>query len=477
MAVMRTFLLVCLGATLLAVSGCGGAPVSTSAPRGAEAASVAPADTAAYVGIVTDDDSQQWQRLESLVGRFPDGDRLIGSIARQLSGQGLDWEHDVKPALGPVTAIVLLPGAKEPVVLTKPSLRAKLDALLGRTGKNTVTAPLDDGWFAVAEHQAALDAFDAAATKGDLADEQAFQEAVGELPADALATVYVRPAALAGSLPKLPIGITPSAAPLAAAGKVESVAAAVVVEEDGLRVEGAVRSDDALATGYDPVLLDRVPGDAVLAVSFHGSKDLAQQLDGALPIPRQSLEQTLGVQLDDLLQLVEGEGVLYVRSGLPIPEATLAVETSDEAGAVATLDRLTRHLGAPVETGTAVGIETHAVRLGPVRLTWAAADGVLVLSTSPTAIADFRSDGAKLVDEDAFRSATKRVGFEGSTAGLVYADLPRVVQLVRGLAELSGEQVPAEAVRNLEPLRTFAANARTDGGVLRFEAVLTVGGS
>jgi len=32
-------------------------------------------------------------------------------------------------------------------------------------------------------------------------------------------------------------------------------------------------------------------------------------------------------------------------------------------------------------------------------------------------------------------------------------------------------------VRNLEPLRTFAANARTDGGVLRFEAVLTVGGS
>jgi hypothetical protein len=479
MAVMRTLILLCLGAAVLATAGCGGTVQDAATPRSAEAAAVVPADAAAYVGIVTDDDSEQWRNLETLLAKFPDGDRLVATIAGELAGRGIDWERDVRPALGPVTAVVSLTGSGEPVAVTKPSLRAKLDALLGRTGTSTVTQQLDDGWVAVAEERSTLDAFVAAAKRGHLAEEADFREAVDELPIDALATLYLSPAALnlggwapAGAL-------VPSAQPLAAAGQLQSVAFALVAEDDALRFEGTVRGEDAEALTYDPALLDDVPADAVAAISFHGTDDLVERLQGAgglgpfLP----AVEESLGVKLEELSRLVEGEGVLYVRPGLPIPEVTLAVEADDPAGAMATLDRLARHLGATVESVDAGGVEAHTVRIDSVRITWSAADGTLLVSTAPGALADFRSDGPKLVDDESFEAAAREIGFEGRTAGLVYADLPRVVRLVEGLADLAGEELPDEARRNLAPLQTFAASARNDGDVLRFQGLLAVDGS
>ena len=123
MTLMRSALLVVLSVLLLA--GCGSSVVDKpGTARGAGAATMVPADATLYVGVVTDLDSAGWKSVETLLARFPDGEQLLGTLAGAIGGEGTNWERDVKPALGPVTAIVSLPGSGEPVALTKPSLRA-----------------------------------------------------------------------------------------------------------------------------------------------------------------------------------------------------------------------------------------------------------------------------------------------------------------------------------------------------------------
>jgi hypothetical protein len=476
MTAMRLTLFGALSVVAIALAGCGGGTVErTGAPPGVTAAAVVPADAALFVGAVTDSESEAWQRVETLLGRFPDGDRLLGELTKSFAEDGVDWERDVKPALGPVSAIVLLRGGGEPVALTKPPLRAKLDALLGKADDDVETRSLEDGWVAIAKQQATLDAYEHALDGPRLADDDEFAGALDGLPGDALAAVFVRPGALNVSGLSGPTG---TALPAALAGGFRWAGAALTPADDGFSVEGTVRMDDAPAA-YEPTLLRRVPGGAMLAVSFHGDERIFDTLSGEqglgpfLPM----VEGALGVELEDLLGLVKGQGVLYVRPGLPIPEVTLAVETDDAAAAVDTLDRVARKLGADVRPTTVDGVDAHRVAVGPVTVTWAVADGVLVVSTGASALHDFGAGGGKLVDEDTFGRAAERVGLGDRTRGFAYVDVRSVGELVAGLVGLSGDDLPPELTRNLEPLESFAANASDDGDGVRLRAFLSVPGS
>jgi len=471
MTSMRSALLVVLSVLLLA--GCGSSVVDKpGTARGAGAATMVPADATLYVGVVTDLDSAGWKSVETLLARFPDGEQLLGTLAGAIGGEGTNWERDVKPALGPVTAIVSLPGSGEPVALTKPSLRAKLDALLGRADHSVATMSLDDGWVAVAEKQATLDAYRSSLGGARLADDDDFSEAVGDLPEDALGTIFVRASGLNYGGFGMTQGIPPSAL---ATGGFEWLGAALTAKDDGLDLEGTVQTDTKVTT-YEPTLLDRVPSGVVLAASFHGSKDGMKALTES-PALRSFVpmaEDALGVRLADVLQLFEGQGVLYVRPGLPIPEVTLALDTDDAEGGVTTIDKIARRLGAQVETTTVDGVPAHRLRLDKVQATWAAFEGTLLVSTGPNALADFRSDDAKLVDDASYTRATDRVELGDSTAGLVYVDVQRMAELVDGLATAAGEDVPAELRRNLAPIESFVGNASADGSVVTLHGFLSV---
>jgi hypothetical protein len=470
MTSMRLALVSLLTMLALGVVGCGSSSVgTTSGARNLEAAAVVPADAALYVGVVTGSDSSQWEAVQALLGRFPDGDRLLASMTKELAGEGLDWERDVKPALGPVTAIVLLPGSSDPVAITKPSLRTKLDALLGHFHSSAAAASLEDGWVAVAQKQATVDAYKHALGSDRLADDSTFADAVGDVPEDALASVFVRPGALNFS------GVsTPAGAPAPTSG-FEWASGSLTAADDGLAVDGTIRMDKAPAS-YEPTLLRRVPAGAILAVSFHGSDQIEKSITGqtALAPFLPSVEQALGVRLADVLALLRNQGVLYVRPGLPIPEVTLAVETTDTDAALATVDRIARHLAGSFETTEVDGVTAHVLRMDQVRVTWAAFDGTLLLSTGPSALRDFRSDDAKLVDEKRFTAAGDEVGLGDSTAGVAYVDMQRVTELIDGLAGLAGEDVPPELARNLAPIESIATNATADGSGVRFRGFLSV---
>ena len=235
---MRPALLLLALALLLAGCG-GGANAEQPAARTGAAAAIAPGDAAAYVGVDSDLDSSQWKQVQELLGRFPDGDRLIQSIVDEIGKEGVSWEDDVQPALGSLTALVVLKGQESPegpVVLTQPADRGKLDALLAKADEPTFTAELEDGWVAIASKQASLDAFEAAAAQGRLDDSQAFQEATAGLPEDNVATVYATGEAFKVSGTNLGTGLGTGAA----ADQLRSLGAAVEATDDGLRVVGSV---------------------------------------------------------------------------------------------------------------------------------------------------------------------------------------------------------------------------------------------
>src|SRR6187455_748116 len=98
---MNRLVLVLAAALALSATGCG----EESSP-GAAGASVAPASSQVFVSVDTSFDSANWGAGRELLGKFPDGDRAVEWIVEELGGKGLDFEADVKPALGPETDFV-----------------------------------------------------------------------------------------------------------------------------------------------------------------------------------------------------------------------------------------------------------------------------------------------------------------------------------------------------------------------------------
>src|ERR1700752_4867868 len=84
---------------LALAAGCG----EESAASGPAGASIAAASAAVFVSIRTASDPEQWRQAEHLIAKFPDGQRAIESILSELSSKGVDFETELRPALGPET--------------------------------------------------------------------------------------------------------------------------------------------------------------------------------------------------------------------------------------------------------------------------------------------------------------------------------------------------------------------------------------
>src|SRR5581483_10695282 len=303
--------------------------------------------------------------------RLPGGRNALDEALAQIGGAKLDFDTDVQPALGDTLVVVVPRGAKRPVALVRPEDEGKLRALLARTRRPAATAQVH-GWTAIATTRAELGAYTAALASGTLADSPRFSALARDLPEEALARGWVDGAglaALAGSAAGWAAGATGlGAAPFA-----------VSASEGALRIAGSSEMT-AGVTLYAPTLLRRVPADALLAVSFHGGRQLVSQLRGAA----RALERQLGVSLADLGAALDGEGVLYARPGAPLPEVTLAVRPSDPARAEATLSALAAKLSASGSSGSALPLPAlHVERRGDL----------VVVSTAVAAAARLAAGG------------------------------------------------------------------------------------
>jgi len=455
------------------VAGCGGGSTNTSAgssiPAGAD---LVRSGLAGFVAVDSDTGSDQWQQLDELAKKFPGRDKAIAHFEEELTKQGVDYESDVKPALGAELDLAIVSAGTDKstrvVGLTQPDDPAKLEALVQKLsagdsgGHNAVTRQLDDGWYAISDSQLAI----TSVLKGDrtaLADDDTFVQAMGKLPADTLVKAFLdgqRLGALASQADAKVGSLDPS---LLGLDNLDYVAVSASAEDDGIRIRGASSGGPA-AGGGETTLAEGVPGDALVLLDFlgQGTTDQLGRLRSSpqfAPVLDELKEY--GVTLDEVLALLNGEVAFHARLGGVIPELTLVLEPKEAAAALATIDTLMEHLaaaqGGKVENGTQDGHPVKTVDLGNFAIHYGAADGKVLLTSGLNGIADYGTSGDRLPDSADFKEAKDAAGMPDSTGGFAYIDVKDVLPLLEGLAALSGQGLSSEVTDNLRPLRSFLA--------------------
>jgi len=449
-----------LAAFGLAVAGCGGAaePAGGGVP---ESASLAPADALAYATVTTDESSGQWSQAADLLNRFPGANEdLQKQIATALEAESVTWKDDVAPALGPEVVLVVTSDRKT-IVLTQPDDEDKLAALVAKSDETVVSATVD-GWTALAEEQSDLTSYEASLARGTLAGDDGLEEGFAALPAEALVRRWVDVAALTPEL----------RAELGQAGQdldigVDWLAAGFAAEDDGLRLAVGVRTPGGDGTEYEPKLPERVPADAVVALSFGGTQKLVDQLERRIPLDQIAgqVEKATGVSVGGILDAFSGEGIVYVRPAGTAPEVTIALAPPDPDKVWETLDRLAHTLaqqsGSTVRTVTEDGREVSLVQVDGVTARYARLDGdTVILTTGVTGIRDFAADGDKLDSSDAFARAADAVGLGDRTSGFLYVDVDGLLPVVEGFA---GGSLGADDRAELEKLDAFVLEASRGG--------------
>lgn len=478
---------VLLASLALVLAACGSGSNSSSSGGSVPAgASLVRSDVLAFASIDGDLGSDQWQQFDKLWQKFPAHDSWLAQIKHSLAKDGLDYERDVKPALGPELDVgVAASGNSEAVVgVTKPDDPAKFKELATKADKGStqpVTRNLGDGWWAIADKASDFDAV----LKGSgepLSTSDSFTAAMGKLPGDTLVRAYLDGPQLnqlaKQRTPSTTSGLDPSALGLQG---LKYLAVSVSAEDEGLRLRGASSGGNLGGGEFASKLLDEIPSDAFAAFDFLGS-GTAQQLQKLESTPQftqvaKQLEREYGITADQLFGLLDGEVAFYARSGAVIPELTLALQPNDPTQAIETVDKLMTRLaaeaGTRVESGTQGGREVKTVTFGSFAIHYGSVDGKVILTSGLNGISDFGSAGS-LTDSADFKEAKSVAGMPDSTGGVFYVDLKDALPLLEGFAGLAGHNLPPSVTDNLRPLRSLLAWSEGQSDERTFDAFLEI---
>ncbi len=415
---MKVWLAAAVGA--IALAGCGGNDTA-----GASAIGLAPADAVGYVELDTSLDSDQWNKVQALLDRFPSRPQLVAELDKQLSEEQLQWERDVEPALGDTVAAIWASNtADDVVVATQPDDEAKLRALVDKLAEQANTEYVIgevDGWTVVAEQQSAIDALTSG--DGELADNDGYQAALDELPDERLAFGWVSKRAMPSNFPKL---------------EFEWLAGAIEARDDGAAATFVERSTAEAGANYTSRRIDEAPADALVFLSFD-TKSLRGQTSALAP-----LANLLGVRVDQLVADIEGEGAFWVLPAPGFPEVTLVLTTSSPERTQQQLRQLLE--GAPL----------------PVRVAVVGDEVVATTATSPAQALERARVGGTLADDEDFREAKAAAGMPDETGGFLYVDVADALPLLT-LAGYAGVDVPKELLENLRPVSSVVAWSQADG--------------
>jgi hypothetical protein len=463
-----------VGTLALVVAGCAGKEEAGAVPA---SASLAPKDALGFVTVVSDEGSEQWKRADRLLSLFPEARAsVLSEVERGLADEGLGWDDDVAPALGPETVVVVTKD-RDVVGFTKPDDAAALEALLGKSDDPLVTDTVA-GWTAFAETKADIDAYRVSRAQGTLDDVGTFRDSMGALPSDAIARGWI-------DLHRVTQEVSQAFDAVKQTNEldVQGLAAAVTSEQDGVLVSIGVRGADGMGTtSYEPKLLDPVPADAVLALSFGGTQGVLDKVESTVNLEGISgaIDDAIGISFDSVLEALSGEGVLYVRDGGgEIPEVTVVLDPPDADKTWSSIETAARkaadEAGGRIETGTESGRTVNRLVLEQLTVFFTRVDSdVILLSTGAKALAEYLGDGPKLQDEPTFRIAADRVDLGDRTNGFVYVDLDGLIPFIE---QLTGpDSVPAEGREALSAMDSVIFQSDADGDSVRFSGFLRIHG-
>jgi len=473
-----------LGAGLVCAGDEPGGPPDT-------AARLVPASTLVYMHLSTDPEREADRRLGALAAKLPAVGRLRDAITAAISPQAFDVDRDVRPWLGTELAYAAVSPA-DSVVLASVADRPKAEALVARAGNlsgaaryrgvrllvagPTALAFVGD-FLAVGTEAAVRAAVDR--DQGDgarLSDSAAYERAVAGRPAGRSLDAYASAAGVRDVLAArdgLPgaLGALLDRPGLTAAG------ASLSAEPDGLRAHVRLAGGAPPDAAFEPVLLERVPEDAVAYLGLRGGPRLARLLErlgaaGAVQTLREIVSAEAGVELDrDLLAPLSGELALALTAGAEAPAGagagapvvTLKARTANPrrtAGALARLQEpLARRLAVPgsvpaFEPATIGGLEGFTLRVTPeLAPSYAVAESGVVISTAPAGLEPPRGT---LAAASGFERTVGDVPEQADS--LVFIDLRRLLA--------SGEQTGLTAIPGLATAREDLRRASAAGAVV-----------
>jgi hypothetical protein len=479
-----------LAALLLVAAGCGGGGGGGNALPAA--ADVVPASAPVLISIKTDFTSPQWTHALALVHKFPGA----GDLLRQarLEAGNVDFEHDVKPALGPEVDIVWLDfanGGNDVVGLTQPKSKQKFAALIAKenkTGTKALTTEVGD-WTVVADARAKLDSFRRASSGDKLAKAAAFKDALSHLDENAIVRAYVSGPAvqqqLDGALQRsgAPAHLTRGLA------RMESISGAGFAEGNGVRAEAALATQPAATPkAYSPSLADSLPSGALFYLS---TGDLAAPTRAILKLVARSrpnferqlgqVESVVGLTLDkDIYPLISHEQAVAVYPAMPIPKIVVLVKVPDQ-------NRAEEVVGRILQIAELGGLNVETLQVGAVRVREvsegrsgvhgfvAVTGGKLIFTTARDLLpALIQGKGPKLADDPRYRKARSEADMPGKVVAMAYGDLADGLPFAFRLAEANGSVVPPEARPNTRPLKESLLYATQDGNRFRVSGFLAI---
>jgi len=465
--VKRTLALLLLAAACLLAAGCGSA-----SSQGDGAASIVPASVVGYVAIDSNPNSSEWQLADDLAGRFPAKQNAVASLEGGFrSATGLDFQHDVEPALGPEIDVVWLDldnGGRDVVALTQPADRAAFERVVKAANGDLATDSVD-GWEVMSARPETIDAFKklVAAGGATLDDDPGFEQAMGAFPPDALVRAWLDGASATARLrASVPAGEADLFDKL---GTLDWLAASLSTSAEGVRLDVSVRGEPGSLIrssaggtgGFHPSLAARLPSNAFAYLAFHGTKAMFSGIESnpALAGPRLASVRSL---LADVGALLAGENALYVRPGSGhLPEVTLLAAPSSGTDGAATLDRILHDLKLDdrLQRGIVSGADARAVPLGgSVRLHYANVGGKLVVTDLPAGIAGVEHPVSSLAGSDPYRDAVRASGMPDKVQSFLYVNVRGGLGVVQ---RLSGARIPGSVERDIAPLKSALMYAAT----------------
>src|SRR5207247_1404152 len=163
-------------------------------------------------------------------------------------------------------------------------------------------------------------------------------------------------------------------------GKLDWIAARLGATSEGIGLDtivhgtpGSLFKGAAKSSAFSPKLLGTVPADALVYLSFHGSKGMFNGLQQN-PVMNTPQFRQFAQPLQQIGRVLEGENALYARPGTRIPEVTL-VSTPSSAG-TPILDRMVKKFaGKAPQTRTVDGTRVHALSTSGMGLYYADVNG------------------------------------------------------------------------------------------------------
>jgi len=444
-------------------AGCGGMK-----GVGAGASDLAPATAPMFIALDTDSGSSQWKTVDRLASHFPDKQKAIDSLKRNLRRQdGIDWERDAKPALGKELDFVWLDfdnNGQDFVALMQPKDEGKFKQLVAKGNAKDPSRRLlyekFHGWEVLAEKQATIDRFkqESGSATATLTDDPAFKHSMDKLGSDAIVRAYVNGEEIMRLARQY--GGASARRLIDKAGTLDWIALKLGATSNGLGLDTIVHGTPGkLFQGlspsrtFNPKLTESTPQDALLYLTFHGSKNLFANLQKNPVLNTPVVRRFSGV-LRQIGTVLQGENAFYVRAASGrFPEVTFVAAPGGGTDGAAVVDRLLARYRAQLKVvpqrTTVAGTSTRRLGFGEVAVYYANVNGKLVITDLPAGIRGVKSGGKPLAQEETYRDAAEASGLPHRTQGFLYVNIHSTVPFIE---KLSQTRLPDEVSRNLRPL-------------------------